>query len=127
MHEDSATVDSVRQYMAFGIMTVLVQILSVPMCQGCDTTVKMLRYLTAEYPVIRVERLNMAGRPETLERYGLLSFEYDVLDTHAVVIDDRFTGVGHPSEDTLRGWVDQALIDAGIFDEWIRNVDPPED
>ena len=108
-------------------MIMLVQILSVPTCQVCDTTVETLRHLTAEYPVIRVERLNMADRPDILERYGLLSFEYDVLDTHAVVIHDRLAGVGHPSEDMLRRWVDQDLIEAGVFDENSGRVDPPAD
>lgn len=94
-----------------------VQILSVPTCKVCDMTVHTLRHVTAEYPVIRLERLNMADRPDVLERYGLLSFEYDVLDTHAVVIHDRLAGVGHPSEAMLRRWVDQGLIEAGVFDE----------
>ncbi len=105
----------------------LVQILSVPTCQVCDTTVQALTHLTAEYPVIRVERLNMAERPDVLERYGLLSFEYDVLYTHAVVIHDRLAGVGHPSEDILRRWVDQGLIETGVFDEGSGHLDPPED
>ena len=108
-------------------MTTLVQILSVPACELCNTTAHTLKHLTSEYPVIRVERLSMADWPEILERYGLLSFEYDVLDTHAVVIDDRLAGVGHPSEDTLRGWLDQALIDEGAFDEGIGNLDRPGD
>ena len=95
-------------------MTMLVQILSVPVCEPCNTTADTLKHLTSEYPVIRVERLNMADHQDILDRYGLLSFEYDVLDTHVVVIDDRLAGVGHPSEDTLRGWVDQALIDEGV-------------
>lgn len=108
-------------------MTVFVQILSAPTCQECDITVETLRHLTAEYPVITVERLNTADRPEILERHGLLSFEYSVLDTHAVVIDDKLAGVGHPAEDGLRHWLDRALIDAGFFDEWIGTADPPGD
>jgi hypothetical protein len=108
-------------------MTTLVQILSLPVCELCNTTSHTLRHLRSEYPSIRVERLNMADWPELLERYGLLSFEYDLLDTHAVVIDNRLAGVGHPSEDTLRCWLDRALIDEGIFDETIANVDRPED
>ena len=108
-------------------MTTLVQILSVPMCELCETTAHTLRHLSAEYPVIRVERLNTADWPGLLERYGLLSFEYDVLDTHAVIIDDRLAGIGHPSEDTLRSWLYGALIDAGIFDQGIGTIDRPED
>jgi hypothetical protein len=69
----------------------------------------------------------MADCPELLERYGLVSFEYDVLDTHAVIIDERLAGIGHPSEDILRGWLDGALIDEGIFDKGIGTVDRPED
>src|ERR671931_1378652 len=108
-------------------MTMLVQILSVPVCELCNTTADTLKHLTSEYPVIRVERLNMADWPELLERYGLLSFEYAVLDTHAVIIDDRLAGIGHPSEGTLRCWLDEALIDEGIFDERIRTIDRPRD
>jgi hypothetical protein len=108
-------------------MMTLVQILSVPACKLCDTTADTLKHLTPEYPVIKVERLNMADWPELLERYGLLSFEYDVLDTHAVIIDERLAGIGHPSEDTLRGWLDGALIEEGIFDKGIGTIDRPED
>jgi hypothetical protein len=108
-------------------MTTLVQILSLPVCELCDTTSHTLRHLRSEYPGIRVERLNMADWPELLERYGLLSFEYDVLDTHAVIIDERLAGIGHPSEDTLRGWLDGALIEEGIFDKGIGTIDRPED
>ena len=108
-------------------MTTLVQILSVPVCELCDTTSHTLRHLRSEYPLIRLERLNMADWPELLERYGLLSFEYDVLDTHAVIIDERLAGIGHPSEDTLRCWLDEALIDEGIFDERIGTIDRPGD
>lgn len=108
-------------------MTTLVQILSVPVCELCDTTSHTLRHLKSEYPLIRVERLNMADWPELLERYGLLSFEYDVLDTHAVIIDNRLAGIGHPSEGTLRCWLDEALIDEGIFDERIGTIDRPGD
>jgi hypothetical protein len=32
-----------------------------------------------------------------------------------------------PSGDSLRSWLDQVLMDAGIFDERIANVDRPED
>jgi Glutaredoxin-like domain (DUF836) len=108
-------------------MTTLVQILSVPDCTLCDTTSHALRHLRFEYPGIRVERLNMADWPELLQRYGLLSCEYDVLGTHAVIIEERLAGTGHPSEDTLRRWLDGALIDEGIFDRGIRTVDTPED
>jgi hypothetical protein len=87
----------------------VVQILSVPVCVECRATVETLTRLADEYQVIRVERLNIADWPELLDRYGLLSFEYDVLDTHAVAINDRLAGLGHPSEDTLRGWLDEAL------------------
>src|ERR1051326_1826015 len=103
-------------------MTTLVQILSLPVCELCDTTSHTLRHLRCEYPSIRVERLNMADWPELLERYGLLSLEYDLLDTHAVVIDNRLAGVGHPSEDALRCWLDEALVDEGMFDEGIGNA-----
>lgn len=108
-------------------MTTLVQILSLPVCELCDTTSHTLRHLTSEYPGISVERLNMADWPELLERYGLLSFEYDVLDTHAVIIDERLVGIGHPSEDILRGWLDGALVDEGIFDKPVGAIDRPED
>jgi hypothetical protein len=108
-------------------MTTLVQILSVPVCKLCDTTSHALRHLRSEYPGIRVERLNMADWPELLERYGLLSFEYDVLDTHAVIIEERLAGTGHPSEDTLRRWLDGALIDEGILDQGIATIDRPKD
>ena len=108
-------------------MTTLVQILSVPTCELCDTTSHTLRHLRAEYPVIRVERLNMADWPELLGRYGLLSFEYDVLYTHAVIINGKLAGIGHPSEDTLRSWLDGALLDVRSFDEAIGTVDRPGD
>jgi hypothetical protein len=108
-------------------MTTLVQILSLPMCELCDTTRHTLRHLRSEYPGIRVERLNIADWPELLERHGLLSFEYDVLATHAVIIDEELAGIGHPSEDTLRSWLDGALIDKGIFDKGLGTIDRPED
>jgi hypothetical protein len=125
--DGSPAVDSERPPLEFRNMTTLVQLLSVPTCQVCDITVETMRHLAAEYPVMTIERLNVADQVEILERYGLLSFEYDVLDTHAVVIGDRLAGTGHPSEDTLRSWFDQALIDVGIFDESVGKVDPPED
>lgn len=87
----------------------LVQLLSVPICTLCDVTVDNLTRLTREQPLIRVQRLNMADHPGMLEQYGLLSFEYDTLTSHAVIIDGRLAGVGHPSEDTLRGWIEEAF------------------
>jgi hypothetical protein len=107
-------------------MTTLVQILSVPTCELCDSTSHTLRHLRSEHPVITVERLNMADWPELLDRYGLLSFEYTCW-THAVIIDERLAGIGHPSEHTLRRWLDGALIDEGIFDRGIATVDRPGD
>ena len=87
----------------------VVQILSVPVCVECNGTVETLTRLADEYPAMRVERLSIADWPELLDRYGLLSFEYDLLATDVVAINDRLAGLGHPSEDTLRGWLDEAL------------------
>lgn len=86
----------------------LVQILSVAVCGECNGTLATLTSLADAYPEMRVERLNIADWPELLDRYGLLSFEYDLLATHVVAINDRLAGLGHPSEDTLRGWLDEA-------------------
>ena len=87
----------------------MVQILSLPVCVECNATVETVARLADQYPMLRVERLNIADWPELLDRYGLLSFEYDLLATHAVAINDRLAGVGHPSEDTLRDWLAEAL------------------
>ena len=91
----------------------LVQILSLPVCAECNATVEALTRLADEYPVLKVERLNIADSPELADRYGLLSFEYDLLAYDAVAIDDKLAGLGHPSEDTLRGWLDEALRESG--------------
>lgn len=88
----------------------LVQILSLPTCVRCDGTLASLTRFTRDFPGMSVERLNIADRPEILEQYGLLTFEYDELATHAVVIDGRLAGLEHPSEDTLRSWLDRALL-----------------
>jgi len=88
---------------------VLVQILSLPVCAECNATVEALTRLADEYPVMKIERLNIADSPELADRYGLLSFEYDLLAIDAVAINDRLAGLGHPSEDTLRAWLDEAL------------------
>jgi hypothetical protein len=90
----------------------LVQILSLPTCVRCDGTLASLRRFTGDYPGMTVQRLNMADRPDLLERYGLLTFEYDELATHAVVINGALAGLEHPSEDTLRRWLDQAVAGA---------------
>src|SRR5689334_3274815 len=105
----------------------LVQILSLPTCVRCDGTLASLRRFTGDYPGMIVERLNMADRPELLEQYGLLTFEYDELATHAVVINGALAGLEHPSEDTLRGWLDRALAGEGIEVGQSGYVDPPED
>jgi hypothetical protein len=87
----------------------LVQILSLPTCVRCDGTLASLKHFTGDFPGMRVERLNVADRPELLEQYGLLTFEYAELATHAVVINGTLAGLEHPSEDTLRRWLDQTL------------------
>lgn len=89
----------------------LVQVLSLPMCAECNATVQTLKRLTDDYPSLRIERLNIADRPELLERYGLLSFEYDLLTTHALALDGELAGVGHPSEEMLRSWLDERRIE----------------
>jgi hypothetical protein len=105
----------------------LVQILSLPTCVWCDGTVACLARVTDDFRGMTVERLNIADRPEILEAQGLLTFEYDELATHAVVIDGRLAGLEHPSEATLRAWLDRALAEAGVpaGDSW--DVDPPGD
>jgi hypothetical protein len=105
----------------------LVQILSLPTCVRCDGTLASLRRFTGAYPGMIVERLNMADRPALLEHYGLLTFEYDQLATDAVVISGALAGLEHPSEDTLRSWLDQALAREGVEAGQSRDVDPPED
>ena len=108
----------------------LVQILSLPTCIRCDGTLATLRRFTGDYPGMIVERLNMADQRDLLEQYGLLTFEYDELATHAVVIDGALAGLEHPSEDTLRRWLDQALAQEGVEVVEVgqsRYVDPPED
>ena len=85
-----------------------VEVLCLPTCSQCTGTVELLRRLQADYPRLRFERVNIADRPDLAERYGLLSFEYDLLDSHAVTMDGNLVGVGHPSEDTLRSWLDRA-------------------
>ncbi len=105
----------------------LVQILSLPTCVVCDGTLASLRRFTGDYPCIIVERLNIADGPELLERYGLLTFEYDELATHAVVINGALAGLEHPSEDTLRSWLDRALAEEGVPAGFNGYVDPPAD
>lgn len=105
----------------------LVQILSLPTCVRCDGTVASLTRFTGDYPGLTVERLNIADRPEILEEQGLLTFEYAELATHAVVIDGRLAGLEHPSEDTLRLWLDRALAEEGVGVGETGYVDPPED
>jgi hypothetical protein len=106
---------------------VLVQLLSVPICTLCDVTVESLTHLTRERPLITVQRLNMADHPGMLEQYGLLSFEYDTLASHAVIINGRLAGVGHPSEDTLRGWLEEAFTVEEAVDPEFAQADMPED
>ncbi len=55
---------------------------------------------------------DIADHPDLAERYGLLSFEYDLLDTHALVINGDLAGVGHPAEGTMRSWLDRAASEA---------------
>lgn len=105
----------------------LVQLLSVPVCRVCDTTIDTLARLTREQWVITVERLNMADHPRMLERYGLLSFEYDVLASHAIIINGTLAGLGHPSEDTLRLWLGEARAEADMLGIGTGPVDPPGD
>ena len=85
-----------------------VQVLTVPMCADCRALIATLDRLKNDYPGMEVERVDLTEHPEIAERYGLLSFEYDLLETHAVVIDGELAGTGHPSEGTLRSWLDQA-------------------
>ena len=87
----------------------LVQVLSMPLCARCNATLQTLTRLTREYPAMKLEWLNIADRSEDADRYGLLSFEYDLLTADAVAIDGKLAGVGHPSEETLRSWLDEAL------------------
>ena len=90
-------------------MNTVVQILSVPMCQECDTTVDTLRHLCAEYPVLKIERLNLADWPVILETHGLLLI--------------RVRRTRDPCcRDPMVGW-----LVSDTFDEWIGNVDRPED
>jgi hypothetical protein len=105
----------------------LVQILSLPMCVRCDGTVASLSRFADDYPGMVVERLNIADRPEILEQYGLLSFEYSELATHAVVIDGTLAGLEHPSEDLLRLLLDQAFAEEGVLVGESGYIDPPED
>jgi hypothetical protein len=42
--------------------------------------------LSSEYPTLRIECIDIADQPGILDHYGLLSFEYPVLATHAVAI-----------------------------------------
>lgn len=105
----------------------LVQILSLPTCVRCDGTVATLTRFTGDFPGMIVQRLNMADRRDLLEEYGLLTFEYDELGTHAVVIDGALAGLEHPSEDMLRRWLDQALAVAGVEVGQTLYFDPPED
>ena len=72
----------------------MVQILSLPVCAECNATVEALTRLADEYPVLKVERLNIADSPELADRYSLLSFEYDLLAIDAVAINDRLAGLG---------------------------------
>jgi len=69
----------------------------------------------------------MADHPGMLERYGLVSFEYDELAPHAVIINNKLAGIGHPSEDTLRSWVEEAFTLAEAVDAEFARIDPPED
>ena len=71
--------------------------------------------------------MNMAEHPAMLERYGLLSFEYDALASQAVIINGRLAGIGHPSEETLRGWLEEAFTLEEAVDAEFAQVDPPED
>jgi len=105
----------------------LVQILSLPTCAQCDGTLASLTRFTGDFPAMRVERLNIADWPELLEHYGPLTFEYAELATHAVLIDGAPAGLEHPSEDTLRMWLDQALAGEGVEFGPSAYVDPPED
>jgi hypothetical protein len=88
---------------------VLVQVLSLPMCAECNATVETLTRLTGDYPGLQIERLNIADRPADADRYGLLSFEYDLLALDALAIDGKLAGIDHPSELVLRSWLDEAL------------------
>ena len=105
----------------------LVQILSLPTCVRCDGTVASLTRFAGDYPGIVVERLNIADWPEILEQYGLLSFEYSELATHAVVINGALAGLEHPSEDLLRLWLNQAFAEEVVLVGERGRIDPPED
>jgi hypothetical protein len=74
-----------------------------------------------------VERLNIADSLDILEQYGLLSFEYSELATHAVVINGTLAGLEHPSEDLLRLWLDQAVAEEVVLVADTEYIDPPED
>ena len=105
----------------------LVQILSLPTCVRCDGTLASLTRFSADFPGMSVERLNIADWPELLEQYGLLTFEFAELATHAVVINGSLAGLEHPSEDTLRTWLDQARAGEFVAISEGAYVDPPED
>jgi hypothetical protein len=105
----------------------LVQILSLPTCVLCDGTVDILRRFTGDFPGMIVQHLNIADWPQVLEEQGLLSFEYDELATHAVLIDGALAGLEHPTEDMLRAWLDRALAEETVSVGFTGYVDPPED
>jgi hypothetical protein len=86
----------------------LVQVLSIPQCAECKATLEALTRLSGDNPAIQLEWVNIADRAEDADRYGLLSFEYDLLSADAVAIDGKLAGVGHPSEETLRAWLEAA-------------------
>jgi thiol-disulfide isomerase/thioredoxin len=86
---------------------VYVQVLFMPTCAACAATAQLLARLQADAPGLQVERVPLADHPELAERYGLLSFEYDLLSAHAVVIDGELAAIGHPSEALLRSWLAQ--------------------
>ena len=86
-----------------------------PQCIECHATFETLTRLTDAYPAMRVEWLNIAEQPDMADRYGLLSFEYDLLSPDALAIDGELAGVGHPSEETLRGWLDKSLSEQQVL------------
>jgi hypothetical protein len=108
-------------------MTMFVQLLSVPVCSVCDTTIDTLARLIREPWLVTVERLNMAEHPAMLERYGLMSFEYDLLASHATIINGTLAGLDHPSEDTLRLWLGEARALEDMLEVGSLPVDPPGD
>src|SRR5215469_14994707 len=105
----------------------LVQILSLPTCVRCDGTLAILRHFTGDYPGMIVERLNIADRPELLEHYGLLTFEYAELATHALVINGSLAGLEHPTEAMLRSWLDRTAAAEGVPAGHSVEIDPPRD